>query len=215
MVIGIGFTGRLQHEVCNHGAKTHGLPFWRDEAVGESKSPKTAGISCMAFRKVRGKTYFGRMHMMFEIGGGRRSDCFVSSLLQQQDNVISKFVIEHFSKITRVTPEPRRVFVFFAVALARILANREDPGDDRQFSFTITFSEGQVKDIPRTEMESSDNLLIFFEEGIISRSKSYQWGIEVSPAVDLAMVGGTFVDEFGNSLLNELFWFFRKINCWF
>ncbi len=104
---------------------------------------------------------------MFEIGRVRWSDSFVSSSLQQGDNVISQLDIKGFSKITRVTPDPRRVFVLFAVGLARIFANWENPRDDRQFFLAVTFPERQIKDVLRSEVKSSDNLLILFEERVI------------------------------------------------
>ena len=68
--------------------------------------------------------------MMFEIGRVRWSGRFVSSSLQQGNDVISQFDIERFSKITRVTPDQRGVFVLFAVGPAGIFADREDPRDD-------------------------------------------------------------------------------------
>ena len=112
---------------------------------------------------------------MFEIGRVGWSYSFVSSSLQQGYDVISQFDIEGFSKVTRVTPEQRRVFVLFAVTLAGIFANWENPRDYRQFFLAVIFPEGEVKDVLRAEVKSSDNLLILFEEGIIRRCKSNQW----------------------------------------
>jgi len=85
--------------------------------------------------------------------------------------MVSQFDVELLAEVAGMGPEERGIDLFFAVAPADVFGGRKNPGDDRQLFGPSTLPIGELKDLLRCVMKSSNDLLVLFEERIIPSGK--------------------------------------------
>ena len=124
--------------------------------------------------------------------------------------MVSQFDVELLAEVAGMSPEERGIDLFFAVAPSNIFGGRKNPGDDRQLFGPSTLPKGELKDLLRCVMKSSNDLLVLFEERIIPSGKGDQGSIPVFPPVHLAAVPRTPLSESNDLSRNESFRVFGK-----
>ena len=124
--------------------------------------------------------------------------------------MVSQFDVELLAEVAGMSPEERGIDLFFAVAPADVFGGWKNPGDDRQLFGPSTLPKGELKDLLRCVMKSSNDLLVLFEERIIPSGKGDQGSIPVFPPVHLAAVPRTPLSESNDLSRNESFRVFGK-----